>query len=257
MSPGTLTETPTMYDFNDRVLLLTGANGGIGREVAKLFYQYGASMVLTDLDGDGLADFALGLDPSGERVTTIKMNAADPEDSSKAVQLALERFGGIDFLVPSAGLYLSRPIREMTDEQWRQTLSINLDGVFYLCRRAIPALRPNSAIVNLTSVAAHRGAFSNAHYGTSKGGLLSLTRALARELGPNTRVNAVSPGIIETPMTQSLIVTRGSDSIEQTPLKRLGKPSEIASVIAFLCSEDSSFMTGEVLHVNGGLYIAG
>ena len=204
-----------------------------------------------------MADFSLELDPSGERVVTLRMNAANPEDSAKAVQLAIDRFGGIDFLVPSAGLYQSQPIRQMTDEQWRQTLGINLDGVFYLCRRAIPALRANSAIVNLTSIAAHRGAFSNAHYGTSKGGLLSLTRALARELGPKTRVNAVSPGIIETPMTQALIATRGSDSVEQTPLKRLGQPSEIASVIAFLCSSGSSFITGEVLHVNGGLYIAG
>jgi len=170
-----------MYDFNNRVLLLTGANGGIGREVARLFYQYGASMVLADLDGDGLADFARELDASGERVATLRMNAADPADSAKAVQLAVERFGGIDFLVPSAGLYQSQPIRQMTDEQWRQTLGINLDGVFYLCQRAIPVLRANSAIVNLTSVAAHRGAFSNAHYGASKGGLLSLTRALARE----------------------------------------------------------------------------
>ena len=250
-------ENAFLYDSNNRVLLLTGANGGIGREVAKLFYQYGASLVLTDLDGDGLAAFAQQLDPCGERIATLRMNAADPDDSSTAVQLAVERFSGIDFLVPSAGLYQSQPIREMTDEQWRQTLSINLDGVFYLCRRAIPALRSNSAIVNLTSVAAHRGAFSNAHYGTSKGGLLSLTRALARELGPQTRVNAVSPGIIETPMTQHLIPTRGNDSLEQTPLKRLGHPSEIASVIAFLCSNGSSFMTGEVLHVNGGLYIAG
>ena len=99
---------------------------------------------------------------------------------------------------------------EMSTDTWRYNMALNLDGVFYLCRRAIPALRANSAIVNLTSVAAHRGAYANAHYGTSKGGLLSLTRALARELGPQTRVNAVSPGIIETPMTQALIATRGT-----------------------------------------------
>jgi len=95
----------------------------------------------------GLADFARELDASGERVATLRMNAADPADSAKAVQLAVERFGGIDFLVPSAGLYQSQPIRQMTDEQWRQTLGINLDGVFYLCQRAIPVLRANSAIV--------------------------------------------------------------------------------------------------------------
>lgn len=246
-----------MHDFTGRVLLLTGANGGIGREVAKIFHASGASMVLTDLDIQGLEGFARELDPEGLRVATLKMDASNPDDSALAVQTAVERFGGIDFLVPCAGLYVSQPVQSMTDEQWRQTLSINLDGVFYLCKRALPALRPNSAIVNLSSMAAHRGAFSNVHYGASKGGLVALTRALARELGPLTRVNAVSPGIIETPMTQGLIASRGDSSIEQTPLKRLGKPSEVATVIAFLCSDAASFMTGEILQVNGGLHMAG
>ncbi|WP_322008761.1 SDR family NAD(P)-dependent oxidoreductase [Paraburkholderia sp. J12] len=246
-----------MYDFQGRTLLLTGANGGIGRAIATIFHQYGANMVLADMDEPGLRHFADALDPGGQGVATLRMDAAIPDDSGRAVDLAVERFGGIDFLVPSAGLYEARPFREMQDSQWRRTLSINLDGVFYLCQRALGALRPDSAIVNLTSVAAHRGAYYNAHYSASKGGLLSLTRSLARELGPTTRVNAVSPGIIETPMTADLIRTRGTDSIEQTPLKRLGQPEEIASVVAFLCSSAASFMTGEVLHVNGGLYMAG
>ena len=246
-----------MYDFDDRVLLLTGANGGIGRAVAQIFFEHGAKLVLTDLDSDGVSAFGASLDRSGERVVTLRMDAAKAEDSEEAVKVARDRFGGIDFLVPSAGLYVSQPFSEMTDLQWRQTMAINLDGVFYITKRAIPALRDRSAIVNLTSVAAHRGAFSNAHYSSSKGGLLSLTRSLARELGPRTRVNAVSPGIIETPMTTELIQKRGADSIDQTPLRRLGKPEEVASAIAFLCSSAASFITGEVLHVNGGLYIAG
>jgi 3-oxoacyl-[acyl-carrier protein] reductase len=246
-----------MYDFDGRTLLLTGANGGIGRAIASLFHQYGANLLLADLDEPGLRQFADTLDPSGQRVVTMRMDAADPDDASRAVDLAVERFGGIDFLVPSAGLYEAQPFREMQDAQWRRTLSINLDGVFYLCQRAATVLRQGSAIVNLTSVAAHRGAYYNAHYSASKGGLLSLTRSLARELGPTTRVNAVSPGIIETPMTANLIRSRGADSIEQTPLRRLGNPHEIATAVAFLCSDAASFITGEVLHVNGGLYMAG
>lgn len=246
-----------MHSFDGRTLLLTGANGGIGRAIASLFHQYGANLVLTDLDEPGLRQYTNTLDPAGQRVATLRMDAANPDDASRAVDLAVERFGGIDFLVPSAGLYESQPFREMQDAQWRRTLSINLDGVFYLCQRAAAALREGSAIVNLTSVAAHRGAYYNAHYSASKGGLLSLTRSLARELGPTTRVNAVSPGIIETPMTANLIRTRGTDSIEQTPLKRLGQPHEIATAVAFLCSDAASFITGEVLHVNGGLYMAG
>lgn len=246
-----------MYDFQNRTLLLTGANGGIGRETALLFYAHGANLVLTDLDYQGLNDFVSTLNASSDRVICLPMDAANPDDAQRAVDTARDCFGGLDFLVPSAGLYLSQPVAEMTDTQWRQTLAINLDGVFYLCRRAIPVLRERSAIVNLTSVAAHRGAYTNAHYSASKGALLSFTRSLARELGPRTRVNAVSPGIIVTPMTEHLIARRGTDSIEQTPLKRLGQPAEVAAAIGFLCSSAASFITGEVLHVNGGLYMAG
>ncbi len=118
------------------------------------------------------------------------------------------------------------------------------------------ALKDNSAILNLTSAAAQCGALYNAHYSASKGALLSFTRSMARELGPKTRVNAVSPRVIATPMTVDLIARRGAESVEQTPLKRLRDPSEIASVIGFLCSSAASFITGEVIHVNGGLYIA-
>lgn len=245
-----------MFDFDSRTLLLTGANGGIGREVARLFHANGANVVLADLDEGQLWEFSAKLgDP--ERVAALRMDASNAEDCERAVTMATERFGGVDFFVPSAGLYKAQPVAEMTDAQWRQTLEVNLDGVFYLTRRVMGALRENSAIVNLTSVAAHRGAYYNAHYSASKGGLLSFTRSLARELGPRTRVNAVSPGVIETPMTTDLIQRRGTESIEQTPLRRLGHPREVASAIAFLCSDAASFITGEVLHVNGGLYIAG
>jgi 3-oxoacyl-[acyl-carrier protein] reductase len=246
-----------MFNFNDRVLLMTGANGGIGREIAKLFFQFGARLLLADQDESGLREFASSMGGDDARIVTIGMDAANSGDAAKAVRLAVDLFGGIDFLVPSAGHYEVQPFASMTDEQWHKTLGINLDGVFYICHHAFRALRENSAIVNLTSVAAHRGSYYNAHYGSSKGGVLALTRCLARELAPRTRVNAVSPGIIETRMTADLIRLRGAESIDQTLLKRLGRASEVATAIAFLCSDGASFITGEVLHVNGGLYVAG
>ncbi len=246
-----------MSDWTGRTLVLTGANGGIGREVAKLFYARGANLVLTDLEKNGLDGFVQTLAPAPGRVVSAAMDSASPADCDRVVELAGDTFGGIDFLVPSAGIYQAQPVRDMSDAQWRQTISINLDGVFFLIKRAIPFLRDHSSIVNLSSMAAHRGAFYNAHYSASKGALLSLTRSLARELGPVTRVNAVSPGVIDTPMATELIRLRGADSIAQTPLKRLGQPGEIASVIAFLCSDGASFITGEVIHVNGGLHMAG
>jgi 3-oxoacyl-[acyl-carrier protein] reductase len=249
--------SPHIYNFRNRVLLLTGASGGIGRAISRLFFANGAKLVLADLDEGALAELGGSLDSSGQRVATLRMDAAKPEDADAVLALTRDRFGGVDFLVPSAGLYLDQPVSTMTDEQWRQTIGINLDGIFYICRRAIPMLRDESAIVNLTSIAAHRGSFHHAHYAASKGGVLSLTRSLALELGPRTRANAVSPGIIETPMTAGLIRERGAQTIEQTALKRFGRADEIASVIAFLCSDAASFITGEVIHVNGGLYMAG
>jgi 3-oxoacyl-[acyl-carrier protein] reductase len=241
--------------FKGRLLLLTGANGGIGREVAKQFHAAGANLLLTDIDFSGLQAFAATLQEGSGKIRCMRMDSNSTTDADEAVRMAMEEFGGVDFFVPSAGIYLAHPVREMTDEQWRQTIAINLDGVFFLTRRVIPTLKPESAIVFISSLAAHRGAFYNAHYSASKGALLSLTRSLARELGPETRVNAVSPGVIDTPMATDLIKARGEASIAQTPLKRLGQPGEVASVIRFLCSQGASFITGETIHVNGGLHM--
>ncbi|GAA5541584.1 SDR family oxidoreductase [Ochrobactrum soli] len=244
-----------MFDFNNRTLVLSGANGGIGRSIAALFYASGANLVLTDIDKSALDSFAASLG-NDERIATLQADAASAEDAEKTIALAGERFGGIDFLVPSAGIYQAKPFAEMSDVDWHRTISINLDGVFYLCKRALPALNEGSSIVTLASLAAYRGAFVNAHYGATKGAMVSMTRALSRELAPKTRVNGVAPGIIETPMIIDLLKTRMDETMSQTPLKRLGKPSEIASVVAFLCSPAASFITGETIQVNGGIYMA-
>lgn len=242
------------FDFAGKTLLLTGANGGIGREIAALFANAGANLVLADRDRGELASFAAGLGGAGGKHVQV-LDAADPASAQALVDAAGATFGTVDYVVPSAGIYLAEPFARMTDDQWRRTLSINLDGVFYLLGRVQGVLTDRSAIVNLTSLAGHRGAFTNAHYAASKGALTSLTRSLARELGPRTRVNAVAPGIIETPMTRELLQTRADSSIAQTPLARLGHPAEVARVVAFLCSDAASFITGETVHVNGGIYM--
>jgi 3-oxoacyl-[acyl-carrier protein] reductase len=245
------------YDFHGRTLVLTGATGGIGRAVAQVFHENGANLFLIDRDADMLAGFARDLGGAADRVHTLAIDVSAPEAASEAVAQIMHAYGGVDFLVPAAGIYLAEPFAEMSDAQWRHTLSVNLDGVFYLTRRLVPLLKENSAIVNLTSMAAHRGAFYNAHYSASKGALISFTKSIARELGPKTRVNAVSPGIVETPMTAELLKTRAVESREQSILKRLGQAREVATAIAFLCSNDASFITAEVLQVNGGLYVSG
>ncbi|HEV7258061.1 MAG TPA: SDR family NAD(P)-dependent oxidoreductase [Bosea sp. (in: a-proteobacteria)] len=244
-----------MIDFSGKVLLLTGANGAIGRAVARLFHGHGAACVLTDLDGGGIAGFARELDPGGDRALALRQDAAQAGDADAVVQATVARFGRIDALVTAAGLYRDRLVSEMSEEEWRQSIAINLDGVFHVCRAAIPHLAEGSAIVNIASMAGHRGSYAHAHYAAAKGGVLTLSRSLALELAPRTRVNAVSPGLIEGPMVQPLIAKK-PELITNTPMKRLGTAEEVAGVVAFLCSDLARFVTGETTHVNGGLHIA-
>ena len=241
------------FDFADRTLVLTGAAGGIGRTIAQLFHASGANLVLGDLDADALN--ALSGELGGARIATLAGDAASPDDAQALVDLAAARFGGIDFLIPGAGIYPSQPFADMTDDQWRRTMSINLDGVFYICRRAVPHLQPGGAITFLTSLAPHRGAQTNAHYAATKGAVAALMRSLTRELAPHIRCNAIAPGIIDTAMIGDLMKTRGDETLKSTPLARLGQPEEVASVAAFLCSDAASFVTGETIQVNGGLYM--
>jgi 3-oxoacyl-[acyl-carrier protein] reductase len=245
-----------MFEFKGKTLLLNGANGGITRAIARTFYDLGASMVLTDLDAAGVQRFASELDPSGQRVSTLKVDVTKSEESDAAVRLVKEKFGKLDYLVNGAGLYLDQLVATMTDAQWRQTIGVNLDGVFYACRAAIPALADGGSIVNIASMAGHRGSYQHSHYAAAKGAVLTFSRSLARELAPRIRVNAVSPGLIDTPLIQPLLKVAGPALIDQTVLKRLGRPEEVARVIAFLCSDWASFITAETIHINGGLHIA-
>lgn len=244
-----------MFDFNNKTLFLTGANGSISRAIARLLFDLGASCVLTDLDESGVQSFARELDPSGRRTVGLRQDAASSADANHALAVARERFGTVDHVVTGAGLYRDQMVHDMTDEQWRQSLDINLSGVFYTCRAAIPLLADGAAIVNIASMAGHKGSYMHSHYAAAKGAVLTFSRSLALELAPRVRVNAVSPGLIDGPMVQPLLRARGPELIEQTPLKRLGTPEEVARTVAFLCSDWASFITGETVHVNGGLYI--
>ena len=246
----------TKWDFADKTVLVTGATGGIGRATAAVFLAAGANLVLIDLDPAALAETAAQLDPAGAQAVAFSADVTRMEACQSAVAIAVEQFGGVDVLVPSAGIYRDEMFATMTPEQWRLTMSVNLDGVFNIIRASLPAMRPHASIINLASRAGHSGgSLGHAHYGATKGGILALTRGLARELGPMIRVNAVSPGVIETPMTAGALLTTGEDVIRQTPLARFGTAAEVASAIAFLASPDAAFITGETIHVNGGIYM--
>jgi 3-oxoacyl-[acyl-carrier protein] reductase len=215
-------------------------------------------MILGDMNEESVETFARTLSPTMERIVCASLDSGNSESVRKFIQVAKDSFGTIDVVVPAAGIYPESLIEGTSDELWRKVMSINLDGIFYLMRDVKPLLQSGSSVVNITSIAGHKGSQSHGHYSSSKGGVLSLTRSLALEWGPdNIRVNAVSPGIISTSMTTDLVAQRGDSLLASTPLHRYGQPSEVADVILFLASDASSFVHGEVIHINGGLYMAG
>lgn len=242
------------FDFTGRSVVLTGATGGIGQAIAQLFNRAGADLLLADLDEGVLGRTAAALDGPG-RVKCVRYDAGDQDASRRLAKAARDFLGGIDVLVPAAGIYPTDTVAEMSASSLDRVLQINLASVTGLVRDCIPLLRQGSSIVLLSSIAAHRGSAGHGHYAMSKAGILALARTLAQELGPRTRANAVSPGTIDTPMARSNIERMGATILAGTPQGRFGTAEEVAGTIAFLASDAAAFIDGENVHINGGLYI--
>lgn len=244
-------------DFQEKVALVTGGSRGIGRACALELARRGAAVAVTYQSNEAAAQEVLeGLKALGARAQAIKLELADADACAKAVDAVVESLGRLDVLVNNAGLAIDGLVMRMKAEDWARQLDVNLTGAFHLVKAASrPMVKQRSgAIVNLTSVVGEMGNAGQSAYAATKAGLIGFTKALARELaGRNIRVNAVSPGFIETDMTARIAGEAREKLAANIPLGRLGSADEVARAVAFLASDQASYITGEVLRVNGGL----
>ncbi len=242
------------------VALVTGGARGIGLAIGQWFLAHGHSVALLDIDPDTLAKAAAMLKQPG-RLLTLHCDVSDPHQVQAAVDAVSSHFGRIDALVNNAGVAVFKPIGETTFAEWRHVLSTNLDGAFLCTQACAPVMikTGGGAIVNIASISGLRASTLRVAYGTSKAALIHLTKQQAVELGNvGIRVNAIAPGPVDTEMAKLVhSVAIRSDYYDTIPLNRYGTVEEIASATGFLCSSAASFVTGQVLAVDGGFDAAG
>ncbi len=249
-------------DFSGQVALVTGAGRGIGEAIAKAFANAGAAVIVNDINGSAARRVAEEIVAGGGQALARPFDVANETAVGAMVQMAVEELGQIDILVNNAGVEPKFPLLETSLYAWERTLAVNLTGTF-LCTRAVGRVmheQGRGAIVNIASIAGHRIPLRDrAAYCASKAGVVGFTRECAREFAAlGIRVNAVCPGVIETPMTTE---SRADPAVmrkwlEDIPAGRLGQPEDVVGVVLFLCSPNAGYVTGQAIHVDGGKVMA-
>lgn len=243
-------------DLSNKTAIVTGSSQGIGLATAQTLHAAGANVVINYFeDGEGknkaLADAVVA--KFGDRAMAAAADVRSPEQLAAMVAGAVEKFGSLDIVVNNAGILRDKSFKKMSHEDWQAVIDTNLTGVFNVCKAAIESLSENGAIVNVSSLSAVTGFFGQANYATAKAGVMTFTKVLSKELArKNIRVNAVAPGVVNTEMGESIPEENRKYMMTQIPLARFAEPSEISDVILFLCSDLSSYVTGQTIHVNGG-----
>ncbi len=241
-----------------KVALVTGAAQGIGKAVSLLLARNGADIVVSDINFEKAEETAKEIELIGSKALAIKVNVAHLGEVEQMVETILEKFGKIDILVNNAGITRDKLILRMTEEDWDMVLDVNLKGTFN-CTKAViryMAKQKSGKIVNIASVVGEMGNAGQVNYSASKAGVIGLTKTIAREFAQRgINVNAIAPGYIETPMTDVLPDKVKEELRRLIPMERLGKPEDVAEAVLFLVSDASSYITGQVLNVNGGIYM--
>ncbi|WP_054956860.1 SDR family NAD(P)-dependent oxidoreductase [Paenibacillus dakarensis] len=248
-----------MGRLDNKVAVITGAAGGMGKADALLFVQEGAKVVLTDLQAEKVKEVAKEIEAMGGEALALKHNVASEEDWARVAEEAIARFGKIDILVNNAGISSATPYMEQTVESFERVMKINLNSVFLGQKAVIPHMIENGggSIVNISSIAGLTGGSGAGPYTASKGAVRMLTKATAVDFAKyHIRVNSVHPGFIETPMTKDMFKDERMTTWFQsmTPLPRLGKAEDIARGVLFLASDESSYITGVELPIDGGYF---
>ena len=243
--------------LQDKSAVITGAASGIGRAIALKFVHEGAAVMAADLDGKAVMSLADEIEADGGSAIGIGADITKRAEIDAMVAAAIERFGRIDVLVNNAGSRIIKPFLEHTEEDWRRMLDVNLTGHFLCCQAVIPHMLEagSGRVINMASIASYVGRPNRAGYVAAKGGLLSLTRALAADMaGKNVTVNALAPGMIASPLNRDFAEDQvlGEAWKTENLAGRWGEPEDVAGVATFLASDDAGFITGETITVDGG-----
>ena len=247
-----------MSALDGTVAVVTGGSRGIGAAIATLLAERGAAVVVSGRDEDRLKAAVKALEGDGHRVVGMVADAARREDAERLVEVAREQFGRLDVLVNNAGITRDALLVRMKDDDWDRVMETNLRGTFLMTRAAgrVMMRQRSGRIVNITSTAGVMGNPGQANYSAAKAGLIGLTKAAARELAHwNILVNAVAPGLIETDMTAAIPAAARQALLAQVPLARMGGVQDVAEMVGFLAGDAAGYITGQVFHVNGGLYM--
>ena len=243
-----------MGKLKGKYAIVTGGGKGIGESIVHRFLEDGiAGIAVLEYDQNLAEEMVSRLENGGVKVLPIQCDVSNDKQVESAVAQAMEHFGTVDILVNNAGITRDGMFHKMSDEAWDAVMNVNLKGAYYLCKHVVPLMRKNASgkIVNIASISAF-GNVGQANYAASKAGLIGFSKTLAKEGGPkNINVNCVAPGYIETDMYKTVPEEIIEEHIKNTPLRRLGKPHEIASVVSFLSSDDASFLSGQCIVVSG------
>ena len=247
--------------LENKVAVVTGASRGIGRAIALELARRGARVVVNyRRNAEAAAEVVAAIETAGGQATAVQADVGDFEQAAALIRAALDAFDGIDILVNNAGTTRDQLLMLMKEGDWDEVIRTNLKSVFNCCKAAgRPMMRQRRGhIINISSVSGIAGQGGQTNYAASKAGIIGFTKSLAKELGPrNITMNCIAPGFVPTDLTADLSEELRQKAIESTPLRRMGRPEEIAYAVAFLASDEAAFITGEILTVDGGLVMQG